>query len=587
MLAILLTIFGIGFLLFIHELGHFLAARAAGVRVEVFAIGMGPRVVGFRRGDTDYRIAALPIGGYVQMAGENSLDRSAPDSLHSKSVAARFFIYSGGILMNFAFALLMIPILFRIGVPMQVPVAGSVTPGTPAWEAGIEPGARFTELDDSRMHSFADFASTVALSNIEKPLRVHFVDHEGQPQQVAVAARADGPTGLPRLGVGPMSEFVVAADSAAVEAGLRADETIVGFGGVLLAESPGVAESIVTEAALTGSPLLVAVERDGQIKEFVVEAKRMVAPEAQLGVFEAHGRVTRLREGHGTGLREGDFVLQAGTRAVRSASVVVVAAAELGHLPELEVLREGERLLLPAEPQVSPRQFAAHVHLEPDPDAVRLVVREDGAAARAGLRSGDQLLRVGTEDLTSFQNLRNALAAADGAPLALQLLRDDQVIDLQVSAGESAQFDHGILAGMLRETVRETGFLAAVSTGLVQARTMVRQVFLSFQRILTGAIPATNLGGIITIGRTGHHFATNGIVPFLFFLCMISVHLGVLNLLPIPALDGGHLFFLLIEAIRGRPVSEKILLWFNFSGFVLIMGLVIFVTILDINRIVP
>ena len=68
---------------------------------------------------------------------------------------------------------------------------------------------------------------------------------------------------------------------------------------------------------------------------------------------------------------------------------------------------------------------------------------------------------------------------------------------------------------------------------------------------------------------------------------MISVHLGVLNLLPIPALDGGHLFFLLIEAIRGRPVSQNVLLWFNFSGFVLLMGLVIFVTILDIGRLVP
>jgi regulator of sigma E protease len=260
---------------------------------------------------------------------------------------------------------------------------------------------------------------------------------------------------------------------------------------------------------------------------------------------------------------------------------------EAGQLPSLTILRDGVRLVLPAVPSVTPRGFASHVHLGPDPDAIRIVVRSEGPAAAAGLMNGDQILRVGNEEIISFLNLRNALAAADGAPLQLQVLREGQAQDIEVLASEARTHLYGISAGMLRETVRETQLVAAIGTGLAQARTMVRQVFLSFKRILTGAIPASNLGGIITISRTGHHFASNGLIPFLFFLCMISVHLGVLNLLPIPALDGGHLFFLLVEAIRGKPVSDKVLLMFNFSGFVLIMGLVIFVTILDIGRLVP
>lgn len=590
MLAVLLTIFGIGFLLFIHELGHFLAARAAGVRVEVFALGMGPRLFGFRRGDTDYRISALPIGGYVQMAGENSIDREAPDGLHSKSVAARFFIFSGGIIMNFLFALIMVPLLFRIGVPMQVPQAGSVSPGSAAWHAGIEPGARFTGIDGDRMHSFADFASTVALSDISQPMRIQFERLGATTDEVQVSARPAEGTGLPELGVGPMPEFSIEADSSATRSGLTRDDRIVGFGGVRVDQEPGVAQAYLSEIMLSGAALQIDIERDGVPSQVLITPEVETLDQQQLGVFEAYGKVLALRPGHGTALQEGDFVLRVGDRAVRAVQTVQAATLEAGGLPELTVLREGEDgpIVLPATPGVGAAHFAAHVHLGPNTEEVRVVVRAEGPAAAAGMRSGDRLLRVGTEDLISFQNLRNALTAADGAPLALQVVRESGAVeDLEVQAGSASVPRYGISADVLRETVRETNLLAAIGTGLTQARTMVRQVFLSFKRIVTGAIPATNLGGIITISRTGHHFATNGLIPFLFFLCMISVHLGVLNLLPIPALDGGHLFFLLIEAVRGRPVSQQVMLWFNFSGFVLLMGLVIFVTILDIGRLVP
>ncbi|MAW62138.1 MAG: hypothetical protein CMJ94_15080 [Planctomycetes bacterium] len=590
MFAVLLTIFGIGFLLFIHELGHFLAARAAGVRVEVFALGMGPRLFGFRRGDTDYRISALPIGGYVQMAGENTADRSAPDGLHAKSVPARFFIFSGGILMNFLFALIMVPLLFRIGVPMQVPVAGSVTPGSPAWHAGIEPGSRFAQVETERMHSFADFAATVALSDIQEPLRIQYQSPAGLDSEVQVAARPAEGTGLPELGVGPMPKFEISPDSAATRSGLLPSDRILGFAGVRMEQNPGGAQAVLSEIMLAGAPLPIDIERDGQLQQLKITPELETLEQLQLGVFEAHGKVLALRPGHGTALQEGDFVLRVGERPVRAVQTIQRAALEAGGLPALTVLRPGESgpIELPAQPTLSAEQFAAHVYLGRDPEQIRLVVRPEGAAAQAGVRDGDQLLRVGTEEVLSFENLRNALTAAEGAPLALQLLGSDgQVRDHQVTAQAAQVHRYGIAADMLRETVRETHLMAAIGTGLAQARTMVRQVFLSFKRIVTGAIPATNLGGIITISRTGHHFATTGVIPFLFFLCMISVHLGVLNLLPIPALDGGHLFFLLIEAIRGRPVSQNVLLWFNFSGFVLLMGLVIFVTILDIGRLVP
>jgi len=94
----------------------------------------------------------------------------------------------------------------------------------------------------------------------------------------------------------------------------------------------------------------------------------------------------------------------------------------------------------------------------------------------------------------------------------------------------------------------------------------------------------SSLGGIISIGTVTHSFAGMGLIPLLFFLCLISVNLGVLNLLPIPALDGGHILFALFEMIFRRPVSVAVQNVFNVVGVFLVLGMLIFVTMMDINR---
>src|SRR5688572_11866115 len=110
---------GIGLVIFVHELGHFIAARWCGVRVEVFSLGFGPKLFAWRRGATTYQLAMVPLGGYVKMAGEEGAGGGRaplPDELPAKSVGQRFFIYSGGVLMNVIFALLVFPPLLFFGV---------------------------------------------------------------------------------------------------------------------------------------------------------------------------------------------------------------------------------------------------------------------------------------------------------------------------------------------------------------------------------------------------------------------------------------------------------------------------------------
>ncbi|NQU48004.1 MAG: site-2 protease family protein [Planctomycetes bacterium] len=593
-MALLLTIFGIGFLLFIHELGHFLAARAAGVRVEVFALGMGPRVAGFKRNGTDYRIAAIPIGGYVKMAGEDMLGDGADDELFSKSPRWRFLIFSGGILMNFLFALLLIPILFRIGVPVQAPIAGSVVPGGTAWKAGVHPGDRLVALNDKKLLSFSDFASTIALSNVEETLKLDLLSPDGEVRRVEFQALYDESIGFPTVGVYQGISSVVAPDSVASKAGIKANSEILAVDGVV-ASGNGDLQTLLFQALLHGNPLQVTTLVDG------VEKTQTITPQAidnagspQLGIFQTHQSVRELHPDYQTGLRVGDRITHVGDIEVRDQEVIREATLRNGdRLPTLTVVRDGETLEL--SPTLTAADFSAAVWLDVEPNVMRIHVRPGGPAAQAGLQNGDVISHLGLEKPNNFAELRSTLkvwvdthqSEAALPPLPVMATRGDEIVDVEVQLAASPGWDYGIGMSSRMEVVKETSIVAAIGTGVGRAQAMVRDAFLSFQRIITGRISTKNLSGIITIGRTTHSIASVGLVPFLFFLCMISIHLGVLNLLPIPALDGGHLMFLLIEGIRGKPVSERVQIWFNLGGFVLVMSLVVFVTILDIQRLVP
>ena len=157
-LHMLAVVAGIGFLIFIHELGHFLVAKRMGVRVERFSLGFGPTIVGFRRGDTEYVLSWIPLGGYVKMAGENPGDprAGAPDEFTSKPVWRRALIAVAGIAMNSVTALTAFVLAFQLGVEALSPVVGGTEAGWPAWEAGVREGDTLVAIGDTPLRSFED-----------------------------------------------------------------------------------------------------------------------------------------------------------------------------------------------------------------------------------------------------------------------------------------------------------------------------------------------------------------------------------------------------------------------------------------------
>src|SRR5579872_3177821 len=153
LIALVSVTFVLGVLILVHEFGHFAAAKLFKVRVEVFSLGFGKRLVGFRRGDTDYRISLLPLGGYVKMAGENPMEQRTgdPGEFMSHPRWQRFLIAIAGPAMNILLAFVVFAALFegthQYSAVVTHGIIGVITPGSPAEKAGFMPGDKIIQID--------------------------------------------------------------------------------------------------------------------------------------------------------------------------------------------------------------------------------------------------------------------------------------------------------------------------------------------------------------------------------------------------------------------------------------------------------
>ena len=178
--SILAFVFVLGVLIFVHELGHYVMARRIGVRVLTFSLGFGPKIFRFRRGDTDYCVSAIPLGGYVKMAGENPEDERAgkDDEFLSKSKWQRFQVLVAGPVMNILLAVVVLAVVLYQGAEVpayeqHVPVVGNVLDESPASRSGIRPGDRILSVGDRTVGTWQQvFMAIVPKANREVPIVV-------------------------------------------------------------------------------------------------------------------------------------------------------------------------------------------------------------------------------------------------------------------------------------------------------------------------------------------------------------------------------------------------------------------------------
>jgi len=185
--TILATVFVLGVLVFIHELGHFLVAKWAGIRVDKFSLGFPPKIISKKWGETEYAIGAIPLGGYVKMAGENPGEESTgePYEFMSKPVWKRFLVIFAGPFMNFVLAALVLTgLYFFRGKEVQAVFIGEVSQDSPAAAAGIEPGDRILTVDGVEINNFQDMAGII-YKKVNEPVMISW-ERNGQEFSKAI-----------------------------------------------------------------------------------------------------------------------------------------------------------------------------------------------------------------------------------------------------------------------------------------------------------------------------------------------------------------------------------------------------------------
>jgi regulator of sigma E protease len=278
--SVLAFIFVLGVLIFVHELGHFLMARRIGVRVLTFSLGFGPKLLSFRRGDTEYCISAIPLGGYVKMAGENPEDTrtGAPDEFLSKTKWQRFQVLVMGPVMNLALALVVMALVLYQGAQVaafeqQPPVVGSFTETSVAKAAGVLPGDRIVAVDSTPVSTWEQLSmEIVPKANRQVTLTL---ERNGQLIHKQVVPAAVGKFEMGDLGVLPVMRpeiSIVNPGSPAEEAGFKAGDVILAVAG-----EQGVSYDRVIELikAHENKPLVFEIERAGQRHTITVTPRRI------------------------------------------------------------------------------------------------------------------------------------------------------------------------------------------------------------------------------------------------------------------------------------------------------------------------
>lgn len=440
-LTILATLIALSVLILVHEFGHFFAAKSVDIAAPRFSLGLGPRVAGFKWGETDFVISAIPLGGYVKMAGMEDDEgmealeggEAAPPvdpsrTFDAKPIWARTWVISAGVIMNLLFALLANIVL------------------------GLAQGEPY--VSENRLAPTPELGGSAA-----------------QVAQVPFGARVESVAGEPVRNYTEMRDALHAAPAGPVSLGLQ------------------------------GRPAVqLQLPAPGESRDSVVAA---LSP-----------------------------------------------------------------LLEPVIGEVVP----------------------DQPAATAGLRPGDRIERVNGQAVGTWTQVVEIVRASPGKPLALEVRRGRQVqrmtLTPRVEREAGAMVGKIGAAGLPQIAFRKLGPVAAVAQGFADTRDMITLLLTTLRDLFTGELSPRNLGGLLAIGEASGQSAEEGPLTFLAFLAFLSVNLAVLNLLPIPILDGGHLMFLAIEAVRGRPLSLEARIRLSHLGLIIVVGLMLWANGNDVVRLV-
>lgn len=542
----------LGILIFVHELGHFLAAKYFNIKVLKFSLGFGPPLFRYTKGDTTYQVALLPLGGYVKMLGDAPGDEVAAEdenrSFMTVPVYQRAIVAFAGPLMNLVFPVICIFGYFVLGPTVISPVIGHIEVESAAERGGLQPGDRVLAVDGERVWDFDQMAQLVR-SRPGEALRFD-VERAGAPQVLEITPRSveardffgDKITqGL--IGVTPMRLGTrVGVDSPrAAELGFVTGDRILKVGDTVVTRIAEI-DAILARSGGTTVPMVVARPQGVSAGDLLLAKREDVVT---LGV-----------------------AVPTGAHAI----------ADLGLAPGDAFLR----------------------YLDPE-----------GPAARAGMRPGDRVVAVEGQRVAMFYSFATALERAEQTPVKVTVSRQGEILELTLvndkktivhstTQTEKAYYDSGLglgalpraaitlswpTGGVMLTEVASVSLWEAARTGVERTVELVGGVTMGVAKLFTGGVSIKTVGGPVMLFQVAAEAVEIGLGHYLQLLALISVNLGIMNLLPIPILDGGHLMFCAIEAIKRRPVSLRVREMATLVGLLLLGVLIVVAFTNDVSRI--
>ncbi|WP_162950145.1 RIP metalloprotease RseP [Rhizobium jaguaris] len=521
-------VFVLSLLVFVHEMGHYLVGRWSGIRIMAFSLGFGPEIAGFTdRHGTRWKLSIIPLGGYVRFFGdEDASSKTDVDQLSAMTEEERARSFAGaklwkraatvaaGPIANFILAIAIFAVLFSVyGRTVADPVVAMVTRGGAAAEAGIEPGDRLVAIDGTKVTTFDEVQRYVGL----RPGRniVLTVERDGQKREFGIVPKLVEDTDqfgnkmeMGRIGIALVDPLVtaVAPSGPAAQAGVQAGDRLIAVDGNNVATYYDIARYV---ADRPGKSLVLTVERNGQTRDFPMVPETLTATDAS------------------------------------------------GNKKDV-----GSIGISPVDPLVAS-------------------IVPGSPAEEAGIIVGDRILSADGRTIDAIGEVQRYVASRPDKAVTLSVERGGKTLDVQVvpkKAEEPDAFGNqmeissiGIADGQKPIKLRyETyGPLQALSEGVKQTGSIVSGTFEYLGNVIGGYMKADQLGGPIRVAQLSGQMATLGFSAVLQFAAILSVSIGLLNLMPVPVLDGGHLMFYAIEAVRGNrwvrgrkiSLSELVLRW--------------------------
>lgn len=693
--AIARVIIGLGIVIFVHELGHFLVAKACGIKCEKFYVGFDAfdikfgdfvliprRLVHWQWGETEYGIGILPLGGYVKMLGqEDSPSKMAeerqralqggsgegedgegsseptvdPRSYIAQSVPKRMAVISAGVIMNLIFAVVFGTIAFYNGVFYDPPVIGLTTPGSPANQADLD-GTEVVSINGvdttDKYFTFYHLREAVIFTDPGETVELEVKRNgESEAKKVKITPTndllKDPLLNLPAIGIVPRTEAKVGSKLAAVpgqaadsaEPPIQTNDDIKAVNGIEVHNGYEMKREVAKRWA---KPVVFTVERKDGDQTKTVDINIPANPMRTLGLVMKIEKIAMVQRdspaakatsGSMTGMEIGDEILLIDGEPVGDPFTIEQRMVELLDAGKTNVVIKVKRT--DEDKNVNEFEFDVPIRYPRNLPFFRngpMVVDSLGIAFRVSnkvvgivpgspaegskIKVGDSITAVqykpSDKDLEkvseyySKELYEKTELNSDETKYAwpvvheiLQTLYAGTNIELQVKSGDKKSNvtlkveksekwcvpSRGIPLTGERRLYQAKSLGEAVALGYKQTWEDASRVLKFLNRLITGKISPTSLGGPATIAVVATSEASEGTSRLLMFLVLISANLAIVNFLPIPVLDGGHMVFLTWELVTGKPPSETVQGLLSWVGLAFLLTLMLFVLGLDFFRI--